>query len=322
MPTLRPETVAQFRPLAELVPEWWTTGSTTAADGSHLHWTDTGRDGPPVVLLHGVQVDGLSWQRTAQALEGRHRVVMPDLRGHGRSGRVRGTVDATTLVDDVRTVLAAAGVHRPVLVGHSMGADVAGRLAAQEEVRGVVLADPALRPMPPAAFEVDDPPRWMAALFDSLCALGTQPHAERMVTGLDTLPPGGEVDWHEADYVSYVEGQSRFDLGLYRHLDPDAPPLAASPEVIAAIACPILLLTAGPILPGADIDADVAPLTAHWRHGRHVHFADSGHAIPADRFDHFIDVVTGFIDALPADPRRRTLTRRLWMVRTRSRRNR
>lgn len=297
MPTLRPATVRRFRRLSQLVPDRWITGSTAAGDGTALHWTDTGGDGPPVVLLHGVQVDGLSWLRTAQALELDHRVVMPDLRGHGRSGRVHATVTTRTHVDDVTAVLDAAGIEHPVVVGHSMGADIAGVLASRHPVRGVVLVDPPLRPMPPEAFDVDDP--WMAAIFDTLRSLTAQPHAERMVSGLGMLPPGGEVDWHEADYVTYIEGQSRFDPGLYRHLDAETPLLAASPGVISAIACPILLLTARPMRPGADLDAEVAAFTTHWRAGRHEHFADSGHAIPADRFDRFVDVVTGFISRLP-----------------------
>lgn len=60
MPTLRPDTVRRFRPLADLVPAHWASGSTAARDGTALHWTDTRGDGPPVVLLHGVQVDGRS----------------------------------------------------------------------------------------------------------------------------------------------------------------------------------------------------------------------------------------------------------------------
>lgn len=51
--------------------------------------------------------------------------------------------------------------------------------------------------------------------------------------------------------------------------------------------------------PGADLDAEVAAFTTPWRAGRHERFADSGHAIPADRFDRFVDVVTGFISRLP-----------------------
>jgi len=233
MPTLRPDTVAQFRPLADLVPDHWTTGSTVAGDGTSLHWTDTGGDGPPVVLLHGVQVDGLSWLRTAQALEADHRVVMPDLRGHGRSGRIDAPVPPQITVDDMVTVLAAAGVDEPIVIGHSMGADVAGRLAAQHAVRGLVLVDPALRQMPAPMFDVDDPPPWMAEVFDTLRALPA-----------------------------------------------------------------LLLVTARPMFPGADIETDVTAFTKHWRDGRHVHVADSGHAIPADQFDRFIEVVTGFIAAL------------------------
>ena len=301
MPQLDPGTVTRFRPLAQLVPDHWRTGSTTAADGTALHWTDTGDnaggDGPPVVLLHGVQVDGLTWLRTARALEGRHRVVLPDLRGHGRSGRVRDTVPTRVLVDDVRTVLAALDVHRPVVVGHSMGADVAGHLAAGEYLRGLVLVDPALpETVPVSTLDLDAPPPWMQALFDTLRMLRTQPHAERMVTGLGLLPPGGQTVWDEADYVAYVEAQSRFDPALYRHLATDGRLLAASPNVIAAIACPILLLTARPMMPGVDIDAGVAVFAAHWRDGRHVHFPDSGHAIATDRFDRFVEVVTRFVE--------------------------
>lgn len=297
MPPLRPETVRRFRTLAELTPDHWRTGTTTAPDGTTLVWTDTGGDGPPVVLIHGVQVDGRSWLRTARAIESAHRVVMPDLRGHGRSGRIRGTVSTRTHVDDVAAVLAAAGIDEPVVVGHSLGADVAGLLAAHHRVRALVLVDPALRPVPSALFDVDDPPPWMAAIFDTLRALADLRHTERMVAGLRMLPPGDQVEWHEADYVSYVEGQARFDVALYRNLDPDDRPLAASPATIAAIGCPILLLTARQMMPGADIEVDVRQFTSHWRDGRHVHLPDSGHAIPAERFDRFIAELTGFVAA-------------------------
>lgn len=145
---LRPDTVRQFRSLAQVVLDHWRTETTTAADGTTLHWTDTGDGGPPVVLLHGVQVDGMSWLRTARALEASHRVIMPDAWGHGRSGRVTAPVATAVLRDDMRTVLTAAGVDRPVVVGHSMGADVAGHLAAVSDVRGVVLVDPALAECP------------------------------------------------------------------------------------------------------------------------------------------------------------------------------
>lgn len=300
MVMLDADSVAGFRPLSDIVPEHWRRATTAAPDGTTLHWTDTGGNGSEIVVIHGIQVDGMTWLRTARALEADHRVVMPDLRGHGRSGRVRAPVTLRTLADDVATVLDAAGVARPILVGHSLGADVAGLLASRRAVRGVVLVDPVLRPVPQAGSDAADPPPWMTAILDTLHALASQPHAERMVTGLRMLPPGSDVDWDEADYVSYVEGQARFDTDVYRHLDVSAP-LVSSPDLIAAIGCPVLLLTARPMLPGANIDDDVAPFTAHWRDGRHVHVADAGHAIPADAFDRFIDEVTAFTERGAAD---------------------
>lgn len=296
MPLLTPENVRGFRPLDEMVPDHWRSETTTAADGTTLHWTDTGGDGAPIVLLHGVQIDGLAWLRTARALEPRHRVVMPDLRGHGRSGRVDAPLSADVHVADVRAVLAAAGVTRPTIVGHSLGADVAGFLAAVDaDVQRVVLVDPALRDMTAAmgGFDVDAPPPWMQSLFDTLRALPDMTHDERMVAGLKLMPPGPPPDWHEADYVSLVTGQARFDLGVYRHVVTDVPQLGASPDAIAAITCPIVLLTATQMLPGADIDTDVTAFTEHWRDGRHIHFPDSGHWIAADQFERFLEIVSG-----------------------------
>lgn len=298
MPPLHADTVAAFRPLDEHLPADWTAATTTALDGATLRWLDTGGDGPPVVLLHGIQVDGRSWLRTARHLAPRHRVLLPDLRGHGRSARVDATLTPDVHVADVRAVLDAARVETPIVVGHSLGAEIAGFLAATMPTRGVVLVDPVLRPMPMPAFDVDAPPPWFAPILATLRELRDLPHAERMVAGLRLLPPGLEVDWAEEDYVTFVEGQASFDIGVYAHLDPDAPTLARSPQVVAAITAPILLLTAAPMMPGAGA-VDATPLSDHWRSGSHVHLADSGHMIPADRFDRFTDLVDGFIAALP-----------------------
>lgn len=296
MPLLRPDTVTTFRPLPELVPAHWLTGSTAARDGIQLHWTDTGGDGPALLLLHGIQVDGMTWLRTARALESRYRVIMPDFRGHGRSGGPRDQALPDAFIDDLRVLIAALSLRRPAAIGHSMGAEVAGLLAAVEDLDGVVLVDPPLHRVPGALqIDLDAPPLWLRRVFDSLRALKTQSHAERMVTGLDLLPPGDAPEWHEADYVTYVEGQARCDLDLYRHMA-DAAPVAERPDVIAAIRCPILLLTARPMLPGADVDDAVASFARHWHDGRHVHFPDSGHAIPVEQFDRFLAVVTDFLD--------------------------
>jgi N-formylmaleamate deformylase len=290
------EHVQQFRPLADLVPAHWQTGFVTADDSARLHYTRTGGDKPALLLLHGVQVDGLMWLRTAKALESAYDVVMPDFRGHGQSSSLEHGTSAERMVGDTIAILRALNIEKPFVVGHSMGADIAGRLAAAHPLRAVVLVDPALQNFMPPPMAGDELPPYMQPIVAAMQAIRTQPHAERMVTGLRLLMPGAPL-WDEADYVSFVEGQGKFDPAFFRHLAALGSPLFESPDVITRIACPLLLLTARPMMPGANIEAGLAAYKNHWRDGQHVAFEDSGHFIPFDQFDKFIEVVTGFLRA-------------------------
>jgi hypothetical protein len=49
-------------------------------------------------------------------------------------------------------------------------------------------------------------------------------------------------------------------------------------------------------MPGMDNAAGVAVFENNWREGQHVHFADSGHFIQFEQFNHFMDVLTRFLN--------------------------
>ncbi len=113
-----------------------------------LEWRGTtlgyavGGDGPPLVLVHGIGGTIENWRALAPALAAEHRVVVPDLPGHGRSAPLleAGDMDALS-----QAVLAIADVedHRgAVWIGHSLGGVVALRAAVlrPDAVRGLVLA--------------------------------------------------------------------------------------------------------------------------------------------------------------------------------------
>ena len=292
MPTQTSDVVQGYRPLSKLVPAHWQTRSIETDDGTRIHYTRTGGQKPPVLLLHGIQASGLTWLRTAKALEATYDVVMPDFRGHGQSSRIGSSLSPNTLVNDTIGVLRALELATPYVVGHSMGADIAGRLAAVHPARAVVLVDPALRRFAAMPASDEAPPPWMEPIIAAMQALKTQSHAERMATGLGLLPPGIPV-LEEADYVSFVDAQAQFDLAFFR-LATAMGYLFEAPEVIAQIACPMLLLTARPMMPGMDNAAGVAAFENSWREGQHVHFADSGHFIQFEQLDRFVDILTRF----------------------------
>jgi pimeloyl-ACP methyl ester carboxylesterase len=122
---------------------------TIEAGGVRLAARDSGGHGTPVVLVHGLGTIQRSWDRLAPLLVPHLRVVTYDQRGHGRSQPATDyTPDAFTA--DLRAVLDALDLERPVLVGHSLGALLAVEVAAARPgCAGVVAVDgglPVTRP--------------------------------------------------------------------------------------------------------------------------------------------------------------------------------
>ncbi len=108
----------------------------TTDDGVVLHVevdeAPSAPDDLTVVLVHGYGHDGRVWTFQRRSLRGQARLVVPDQRGHGRSGRAKlGDAGLDRLGEDLRDVLAAVVPAGPiVLVGHSMGGMAVMALAA------------------------------------------------------------------------------------------------------------------------------------------------------------------------------------------------
>ena len=104
-------------------------------------------DAPTVVFVHGLVMDNLSsfyYTLAGPAVAAGARVILYDLRGHGRSERTAGCYSARDGVADLCALLDALGVTRPVyLVGNSYGGIIAARtaVAAPERVAGLVLIE-------------------------------------------------------------------------------------------------------------------------------------------------------------------------------------
>ncbi len=109
---------------------------------------------PTVVLLHALGEQADSWDAVVAALAGSFRVVVPDLRGHGASGRAS-RYSLELMRDDVVALLDRLGLGHVILIGHSLGGIVALLVAQQypDRVERLVLEDappprPRSRPVP------------------------------------------------------------------------------------------------------------------------------------------------------------------------------
>lgn len=93
-------------------------GETTVA------WTEAG-SGPPLLLLHGLGDCHRTWRRALPLLAPHHRVLLPDLPGHGLSGRPDAPYTLAWYSETLRGFLDSLGLARVSVVGHSYGGGVA-----------------------------------------------------------------------------------------------------------------------------------------------------------------------------------------------------
>jgi len=117
-------------------------------DGLQLYYRDYGDAGAgewPVVCLAGLTRNSKDFHDLALRLAPRRRVIAPDYRGRGKSARDPNWCNyrPETYIADVLDLLAAAGLHKAVFVGTSMGGLLAMGLAAFRPgcLAGVILND-------------------------------------------------------------------------------------------------------------------------------------------------------------------------------------
>jgi pimeloyl-ACP methyl ester carboxylesterase len=108
-----------------------------------LHYRSFGEpDAPPVVLVHGLFGSSGNWGGVARRLSADYRVLVPDLRNHGRSPQAP-VHDYPSMGEDLIGLLDRLAIERAVVVGHSMGGKVGMHLALTRpgRVRALAVVD-------------------------------------------------------------------------------------------------------------------------------------------------------------------------------------
>ena len=102
-----------------------------------------GGEGPPIVLLHGPGEYAAKWLRVIPDLVTTHRVIAPDLPGHGASEVIDGQPDVERVLAWLDDLIECTCPTPPALVGHILGGAIAARFAStrSERLSSLVLVD-------------------------------------------------------------------------------------------------------------------------------------------------------------------------------------
>jgi pimeloyl-ACP methyl ester carboxylesterase len=124
-----------------------------------VYYTDRGVGDPPIVLVHGRSASGACWDWHIERLAEHHRVIAYDSVNHGFSSNSPRGEPEPDRCGELTEVLQRLSVHRPILVGQSMGAMTVLRWAVRHQgaCRGIVVAGMGW-PMPPKDERTPTPP--------------------------------------------------------------------------------------------------------------------------------------------------------------------
>jgi len=121
-------------------------GEYANVNGINLYYEIHG-EGSPLILLHGGLGSGEMFGPVLSAFADHHRVILPDLQGHGRTADIDRPLDVRLMAGDIAALIDHLGLQQPDVVGYSLGGGVALQVAIQfpEKVGRLVAASANVR---------------------------------------------------------------------------------------------------------------------------------------------------------------------------------
>lgn len=260
--------------------------------------------GPAVLLLHGIGMNSRSWLPVIGPLSERYTVIAPDLLGHGESDKPRADYSIAGYANAMRDLLAVLGIPRVTVVGHSLGGGIAMQFAYQfpEFTERLVLeaagglgrsVNPLIR-----LFTVPG----SGPLLHGLTATPIRTPVSAAVLGLHHtgLPFTGDLKALTEVYADLAEpgARSAFLHVLRAAVDWRGQVITSLDRAYLAEHMPSMVIwgnndlvlpvkharAAAEVLPGSRLEV----------------FPDAGHVPHEDDPEHFVEVLSDFIDTVPA----------------------
>ncbi len=273
---------------------------------------------PSLVIVHGIRDVAASLLTIAAPLSERWHVVLPELRGHGDSDN-SASYTIWQFIYDLHRVISTLRLERPIVVGHSLGGQIAAHYAAlfPEHVRALAIVE-GLGP-PERPHELDPESRRIAQREQLLATMQLPEHArplpsvefaaERLRANNPALSQA-RATWL-AEHGTHVAADGarywKFDQRVAQIW------LTTDPELNRTrwrqVECPTLIVTADrahhywtsqmpiPGWNGRFTDADLAARLDCFRDVAHVRIANAGHMVHFDAPDALLAALEQFLDA-------------------------
>ena len=260
----------------------WST-AICETNGMYLHYTRTGGNSLPLILLHGLTANGICWTALARDLEREYDVIMPDARGHGESSVPDDGYRYEDHANDVIGLIKALRLASPVLIGHSMGGMIATVVAGRHPklLRGLILADPSFL-SPEVQREVRDSDvvdqhrRILKMSLDEIVADARNRHPQRSSELLELL------------------AQARLQTSMSA-FDVLAPPYPDYMQLVRSIDVPTLLVIGENGVVSSDVAAELQRVNPNF----HVEkISKTGHGLHYDQPKHFAAIVKSFLGSI------------------------
>jgi N-formylmaleamate deformylase len=252
-------------------------------NGIELSVAEYGKNGPSLVLMHGIGSRYVSWWPVIGPLADHFRLIIPDLRGHGDSDKPATGYLFSDYAADLEGLLAAYEIDRPFVLGHSLGAMTAITWANKHPAQAVriVLEDP---PTTTGRGDIDMLQGWLtlsSGTIDEAIAVyrerfpdWTEEERYRRAISITSTAPGVFQDLivavYAGGYPDWIE--------LSRHIE--------SP----------VLIVHGEIDHGSStLPKVVAQFEATLAHARSVLIPGGGHSLHRDNTDAFLEAAVPFL---------------------------
>jgi pimeloyl-ACP methyl ester carboxylesterase len=270
----------------------------TMLNGHEFAYLDSG-EGPALLFIHGLTGSQRNWAHLIDALDHEHRVLAPDLFGHGASAKVMGDYSLGAHAATLRDLLDLLGIDRVTLVGHSFGGGIAMQfcyLFPERVERLVLVASGGLgRDVSPLLRAATVPgAEWVLPMIASGWVRRRVEAAGRLLTsrGWRASPEVTEV-WRGFTSLADADTRRAFLATTRGVIDPGGQTVTAHDHLPMAIAIPTLVVwgTRDRMIPAwhattaHDVIAD----------SRVVLFEGAGHFPHLDQPERFAQLLSDFM---------------------------